>query len=90
MDRLTKISMFFYMLEMTCWIVTGERQAARIRRLYLKTMLRQDVGFFDTESHGEIVERMSGEVLLIQDAMGEKVLIKEYKSLTIFHFFLFS
>ncbi|KAL6292832.1 hypothetical protein ACE6H2_000974 [Prunus campanulata] len=65
---------FFYMPEMSCWMVTGERQAARIRSLYLKTILRQDVGFFDKETNtGEIVGRMSGDTVLIQEAMGEKV-----------------
>lgn len=55
-------------------MVTGERQAARIRNLYLKTILRQEVGFFDKETNaGEIVERMSGDTVLIQDAMAEKV-----------------
>ena len=59
---------------MGCWMVTGERQAARIRGLYLKTILRQDIEFFDTQtSTGEIIERMSGDTILIQDAMGEKV-----------------
>lgn len=60
--------------EVTCWMVTGERQAARIRGLYLKTILRQDIGFFDTEtSTGEVIGRMSGDTILIQEAMGEKV-----------------
>lgn len=55
-------------------MVTGERQAARIRGLYLKTILRQDITFFDTEtSTGEVIGRMSGDTILIQDAMGEKV-----------------
>lgn len=55
-------------------MVTGERQAARIRGLYLKTILRQDVAFFDMETNtGEVVGRMSGDTVLIQDAMGEKV-----------------
>ncbi|GAV90154.1 ABC_tran domain-containing protein/ABC_membrane domain-containing protein [Cephalotus follicularis] len=61
-------------LQVTCWMVTGERQAARIRALYLKTLLRQNVGFFDKETNtGEVVGRMSGDTVLIQDAMGEKV-----------------
>ncbi|GMI69507.1 P-glycoprotein 21, ATP-binding cassette B21 [Hibiscus trionum] len=61
-------------LQMSCWMVTGERQAARIRGLYLKTILRQDVAFFDVETNtGEIIGRMSGDTVLIQDAMGEKV-----------------
>lgn len=55
-------------------MITGERQAARIRSLYLKTILRQDIGFFDVETRtGEVVGRMSGDTVLILDAMGEKV-----------------
>ncbi|XP_037496302.1 ABC transporter B family member 11 isoform X2 [Jatropha curcas] len=61
-------------LQVACWMVTGERQAARIRSYYLKTILRQDITFFDKEtSTGEVVGRMSGDTVLIQDAMGEKV-----------------
>lgn len=60
-------------------MITGERQAARIRSLYLKTILRQDVGFFDVEtSTGEVVGRMSGDTVLILDAMGEKVKRNKY------------
>ena len=55
-------------------MVTGEQQAARIRSLYLKTIMRQDIAFFDKEMNtGEVVGRMSGDTVLIQDAMGEKV-----------------
>ncbi|KAI3744849.1 hypothetical protein L1987_57945 [Smallanthus sonchifolius] len=57
-----------------CWMVSGERQAARIRSLYLKTLLRQEVGYFDQEGKsGDVVECMSGDTVIIQDAMGEKV-----------------
>ncbi|KAM7487975.1 hypothetical protein LguiB_025459 [Lonicera macranthoides] len=59
--------------QLVCWIVTAERQTAQIRSLYLKAILRQDVGFFDKEiSTGEIVERMSVDAVIIQNAMGEK------------------
>ncbi|XP_062096709.1 ABC transporter B family member 9 [Humulus lupulus] len=61
-------------LQVSCWMVTGERQATRIRGLYLKTILRQDIAFFDTETTtGEVIGRMSGDTILIQEAMGEKV-----------------
>ncbi|KAF3522452.1 hypothetical protein F2Q69_00049630 [Brassica cretica] len=61
-------------LQVSCWVITGERQAARIRSLYLKTILRQDIGFFDVETNtGEVVGRMTGDTVLILDAMGEKV-----------------
>lgn len=55
-------------------MVTGERQATRIKCLYLKTILRQDIGFFDTQSAtGEVIERISGDTILVQEAMGDKV-----------------
>ncbi|KAG2693169.1 hypothetical protein I3760_08G084600 [Carya illinoinensis] len=83
-DAVSKVSLkFVYLaigsavaafLQVACWMVTGERQAARIRGLYLKTLLRQDVAFFDKETNtGEVIGRMSSDTVLIQDAMGEKV-----------------
>ncbi|KAJ7520420.1 hypothetical protein O6H91_19G005500 [Diphasiastrum complanatum] len=53
---------------------TGERQATRIRGMYLKAILRQDITFFDVETNtGEVIGRMSGDTILIQAAIGEKV-----------------
>ncbi|KAK7388084.1 hypothetical protein VNO78_22889 [Psophocarpus tetragonolobus] len=83
-DEVSKVSLKFVylaagtfvasLLQLTCWMITGERQAARIRGLYLRTILRQDVSFFDKETNtGEVVGRMSGDTVLIQEAMGEKV-----------------
>nr|GMD11587.1 ABC transporter B family member 9-like [Ipomoea batatas] len=61
-------------LQMLCWTIIGERQAARMRGLYLKAILRQDIAFFDTEmSTGEVIGRMSGDIILIQQTMGVKV-----------------
>jgi ATP-binding cassette subfamily B (MDR/TAP) protein 1 len=54
--------------------VTGERQAARIRGLYLKTILKQEISYFDTEAtSGEFIGRMTEDTILIQNAIGEKV-----------------
>ncbi|CAL5415131.1 unnamed protein product [Camellia sinensis] len=65
---------FASFFQVACWMVTGERQSARIRSLYLRTILRQEIGYFDKETTtGEIISRMSGDTFLIQDAMGEKV-----------------
>lgn len=61
-------------LEVACWMVTGERQAAKIRALYLKSILQQEIAYFDKEvSTGEVIGRMSGDTIVIQEAMGEKV-----------------
>ncbi|KAH9620345.1 hypothetical protein KSS87_015948 [Heliosperma pusillum] len=60
--------------QVACWMITGERQAARMRNLYLKSILRQDIAFFDKETNsGEVIGRVSGDTVLIQDALGEKV-----------------
>ncbi|XP_026660634.2 ABC transporter B family member 11-like isoform X2 [Phoenix dactylifera] len=60
-------------LQVSCWMVTAERQATRIRGLYLKALLRQDIAFFDNETTtGEAIERITGDTALIQDAIGPK------------------
>ena len=52
----------------------GERSAHRIRTKYLRAVLRQDIGFFDTELNtGEIMHGISSDVAQIQEVMGEKV-----------------
>uniref|UniRef100_A0A0E0PQT0 MDR-like ABC transporter n=1 Tax=Oryza rufipogon TaxID=4529 RepID=A0A0E0PQT0_ORYRU len=61
-------------LQVSCWSVTGERQATRIRSLYLKTILRQDMAFFDKEmTTGQVISSISTDTTLIQGAIGEKV-----------------
>ncbi|KAJ8748638.1 hypothetical protein K2173_008083 [Erythroxylum novogranatense] len=63
-----------FVSEVSCWMITGERQAARLRGLYFEAILRQEVGFFDREtSTGEFVGIASGDTISIQEAMGEKV-----------------
>lgn len=53
---------------------TGERQVGALRRRYLEAVLKQDVGFFDTDARtGDIVFSVSTDTLLVQDAISEKV-----------------
>ncbi|XP_057768684.1 ABC transporter B family member 19-like [Salvia miltiorrhiza] len=60
--------------EIACWMYTGERQAGALRRKYLEAVLKQDVGFFDTDARtGDIVFSVSTDTLLVQDAISEKV-----------------
>uniref|UniRef100_A0A453FAH9 Uncharacterized protein n=1 Tax=Aegilops tauschii subsp. strangulata TaxID=200361 RepID=A0A453FAH9_AEGTS len=60
-------------LQVSCWMMAGERHSSRIRSLYLKSVLRQDIAFFDTQmTTGEAVSRMSSDTVMIQDALGEK------------------
>lgn len=53
---------------------TGERQAAKMRLAYLRAMLDQDIGVFDTEaSTGEVINAITSDILVVQDAISEKV-----------------
>ncbi|KAK4399304.1 ABC transporter B family member 9 [Sesamum angolense] len=61
-------------LQVCCWMVAGERQSSRIRALYLKALLQQEIAFFDTKTTtGEVMSSIFGDAILIHEAMGEKV-----------------
>lgn len=49
-----------------------------MRKMYLKSVLRQDVGFFDANATAsmthEVVTAMSNDAHVIQDVLSEKVL----------------
>eukprot|EP00271_Cylindrocystis_brebissonii_P007435 TRINITY_DN20981_c0_g1_i1.p1 TRINITY_DN20981_c0_g1~~TRINITY_DN20981_c0_g1_i1.p1 ORF type:complete len:1281 (-),score=259.90 TRINITY_DN20981_c0_g1_i1:445-4287(-) len=68
------VVMFSSWAEVFGWMQTGERQSARIRSLYLRALMKQEIGFFDQQANsGELVGRVSSDVLLVQDAISEKV-----------------
>ncbi|CAM6102831.1 unnamed protein product [Calypogeia fissa] len=61
-------------MEVSFWMYTGERQAAKLRAEYLKAILRQDIAQFDADgTTGAIVNSFAVDTLLVQDAIGEKV-----------------
>ncbi|KAJ6843704.1 ABC transporter B family member 19-like [Iris pallida] len=83
-DEVSKYALYFVYLglviclssyaEIACWMYTGERQVSALRRRYLEAVLRQDVGFFDTDARtGDIVFSVATDTLLVQDAISEKV-----------------
>lgn len=62
-------------MEGYCWSWTSERQVLRIRHKYLESVLRQEVGFFDSQeaSTSEIINSISKDTSLIQEVLSEKV-----------------
>lgn len=58
---------------------TGERQAAKMRMAYLRSMLNQDITLFDTEaSTGEVISAITSDITIVQEALSEKVIIGNY------------
>ncbi|GAM28104.1 hypothetical protein SAMD00019534_112800 [Acytostelium subglobosum LB1] len=60
-------------LETTLWTLAGERQINRARVEYLSSILRQEIGWFDTNKANELASRINSDTILFQDAIGEKV-----------------
>ncbi|KAJ2875388.1 hypothetical protein FB639_004004, partial [Coemansia asiatica] len=55
-----------------CWAIAAENQGLRIRKLYYKSIMRQDIGWFDTIKTGELTTRITNDVNLVQEGLGEK------------------
>ncbi|KAJ1441897.1 P-loop containing nucleoside triphosphate hydrolase [Sesbania bispinosa] len=65
-------------IEGICWTRTAERQTSRMRMEYLKSVLRQEVGFFDTQTDGssttyKVVSLISSDANTVQVALSEKI-----------------
>ncbi|CAL5186419.1 unnamed protein product [Lathyrus oleraceus] len=85
MNEVEKCSLYFVYLGLTtmvvaflegyCWSKTSERQVLRIRYKYLEAVLRQEVGFFDSQetNTSEIINSISKDTNLIQEVLSEKV-----------------
>ncbi|KAH0650120.1 hypothetical protein KY284_030032 [Solanum tuberosum] len=63
-------------IEGFCWTRTAERQTSRIRKEYLKSVLRQEVGFFEKQdassSTFQVISTISTDTHIIQDVIAEK------------------
>ncbi|KAF6157538.1 hypothetical protein GIB67_004476 [Kingdonia uniflora] len=64
-------------LEGLCWARTAERQTSRLRRKYLRAVLRQDAGFLDTRqgtsTRYQVVSSISNDTITIQGVLSEKI-----------------
>ncbi|PPD80950.1 hypothetical protein GOBAR_DD22125 [Gossypium barbadense] len=68
-------SMVVAFMEGYCWSKTSERQVLKIRYKYLEAILRQEVGFFDSQeaTTSEVINSISKDTSLIQEVLSEKV-----------------
>ncbi|CAC5380494.1 ABCB1 [Mytilus coruscus] len=60
-------------LAVTLWTLAAERQMKTIRQLFFKSVMRQEIGWFDTHESGELSTRFSEDMHVILDGMGDKV-----------------
>ncbi|KFM57755.1 Multidrug resistance protein 1, partial [Stegodyphus mimosarum] len=57
----------------SCFSIAAANQVFRIRCMFMESILKQDIGWFDTNKTGDFTSRISGDLNKIQDGIGEKV-----------------
>ncbi|KAI8150323.1 P-loop containing nucleoside triphosphate hydrolase protein [Fennellomyces sp. T-0311] len=55
------------------WVIAGESQAKRIRQLYVHSILRQDMTWFDKAQDGSLTTRLATDTQMIQEGISEKL-----------------
>ncbi|KAL8928735.1 MAG: hypothetical protein Q9208_001513 [Pyrenodesmia sp. 3 TL-2023] len=56
-----------------CWSLFGERLISRLRRQYFKSLLRQEMAFFDNLPAGEVPTHLTSDMEIIRVGTSEKV-----------------
>ncbi|ORY68439.1 multidrug/pheromone exporter, ABC superfamily [Pseudomassariella vexata] len=60
-------------LYVVCWNLSGDRLAHRLRAKYLRSILKQEVSFFDKLPAGDVSARLTGDINTIKDGTSQKV-----------------
>ncbi|GFO46395.1 multidrug resistance protein 1-like [Plakobranchus ocellatus] len=66
---LAAIGQFFF------FVLSSERQIVRMRLAFYKNIMRQEMGWFDTNSCGEMTVKLTDDIAQIHDAIGDKLAI---------------
>src|SRR5436305_10611224 len=70
----TTIQFYFYLIiKLSIYFLFNFRIARRIREDYLRSVLRQNIAYFDKLGAGEVTTRITSDTHLIQDGISEKV-----------------
>jgi ATP-binding cassette, subfamily B (MDR/TAP), member 1 len=82
-SKISGIAKWFFIIAAIAFVVSyfqvrlqmyvSQRSGARIRNLYIRSLMRQDFEWYDSESSGELTARVASDVDLIQAGIGDKV-----------------
>lgn len=64
---------FLVYIHTSCFTITATRTTRTIRQTYIRSLLRQDISYFDTCTPGSVATSISNNADLIQTGLGEKV-----------------
>ena len=60
-------------LFVTCLNLAAESQVFRIRNMFLRAILRQNIGWYDVHQTGDFASRISDDLTKLQEGIGEKI-----------------
>ncbi|KAI8391129.1 putative ABC transporter protein [Radiomyces spectabilis] len=60
------------------WVLTGRNQTRRIRILYLRAIMHQDMAWFDKAEEGSLNSRLAADTQMIQNGISEKMGLSIY------------
>ncbi|KAI1849760.1 hypothetical protein JX266_004709 [Neoarthrinium moseri] len=64
------VCIYLYIL---CWNLFGDRLAHRLRAKYFRSILKQEVSYFDKLPAGDVSSRLTNDIKTIQDGTSQKV-----------------
>jgi len=59
-------------MQAICWTIAGERQAQKFRARYVRSMLRQEIGFFDVNPPSELATKVNDSAGALEDGITRK------------------
>ncbi|XP_063678804.1 ATP-dependent translocase ABCB1-like [Bolinopsis microptera] len=60
-------------LSTTLMLLSAERQSSKARNEYFRAIMRQEIGWFDETSSGELTTRLTSDISKLRDGMSDKV-----------------
>jgi len=67
------VNFFTGIAQVYCWTVVGERQTQKLREQYVSSILRQEIGWFDTGNASELSTKVADLSGKVQDGVGRKL-----------------
>lgn len=66
-------NLFSGLAQVACWTATGERQTQKLREKYVKAILKQEIGWFDSSNPSQLSSKLADTTGKLQDGLGRKV-----------------
>jgi ABC-type multidrug transport system fused ATPase/permease subunit len=67
------VTTFSSYFQVSFWLMSAERQTKSIRLTLFRSILKQEIEFFDVYKSGELTNRLTDDIMKIKDGIGDKL-----------------